>query len=135
MTFNKVAAAFAGGLLLFSTPTYSQTEDRSIRPFKVQVPQTDLDDLRRRINATRWPGRETVGDLSQGVQLGTLQELVRYWGTDYDWRKAEAKLNALPQFVTAIDGVDIHFIHVRSRHPNALPLIMTHGGPGRSSSC
>jgi pimeloyl-ACP methyl ester carboxylesterase len=100
----------------------------AIRPFHVNVPETELLDLRRRIAATRWPDRET--DRSQGVQLEKLQTLVRYWGTDYDWRKAEAKLNALPQFVTTIDGVDIHFIHVRSRHPNALPLIMTHGWPG-----
>src|SRR5262249_3015089 len=108
----------------------SATEDNAIRPFRVNVPQEALDDLRRRIAATRWPDRETVTDRSQGVQLATMKELVRYWQTDYDWRKAEAKLNALPQFVTTIDGVDIHFIHVRSRHPNALPLIMTHGWPG-----
>jgi pimeloyl-ACP methyl ester carboxylesterase len=106
------------------------SEDRSIRPFKVQMPQAALDDMRRRINATRWPDKETVADRSQGTQLAKLQELVRYWGTDYDWRKAEAKLNALPQFITTIDGLDIHFIHVRSRHPNALPVIVTHGWPG-----
>ena len=105
-------------------------EDRSIRPFKVEVPQAALDDLRRRIAATRWPDKETVADRSQGAQLAKLQVLARYWGSTYDWRKAEAKLNALPQFVTTIDGVDIHFIHVRSRHPNALPLIVTHGWPG-----
>jgi pimeloyl-ACP methyl ester carboxylesterase len=92
--------------------------------------QAKLDDLRRRIAATRWPDRETVGNPSQGVQLEKLQALVRYWGTNYNWRKAEAKLNALPQFVTTIDGVDIHFIHVRSKHPNALPVIITHGWPG-----
>ena len=102
----------------------------AIRPFRVDVPQAELDDLRRRIAATRWPSRELVADRSQGVQLATMQELARYWATDYDWRKAEAKLNALPQFTTEIDGVDIHFIHVRSRHENALPLIMTHGWPG-----
>jgi pimeloyl-ACP methyl ester carboxylesterase len=102
----------------------------TIRPFKVKVPEKDLVDLRRRIAATRWPDKETVADQSQGVQLARLQELVRYWGTGYDWRKAEAKLNTLPQFMTNIDGVDIHFIHVRSRHPNALPLIITHGWPG-----
>lgn len=102
----------------------------AIRPFRVDVPQADLDDLRRRIAATRWPDPETVPDRSQGAQLAELKELVRYWGTDYDWRKAEAQLNALPQFVTSIDGVDVHFIHVRSRHPNALPLIITHGWPG-----
>jgi pimeloyl-ACP methyl ester carboxylesterase len=101
-----------------------------IRPFHVDIPQDDLTDLRRRIAATRWPDRETVTDRSQGMQLTKLQELVRYWGEDYDWRKAEAKLNALPQFMTEIDGLDIHFIHVRSPHPNSLPLIMTHGWPG-----
>jgi pimeloyl-ACP methyl ester carboxylesterase len=102
----------------------------TIRPFRVNVPGQALIDLRRRIAATRWPDRETVNDRSQGVQLAKFQELVRYWGTHYDWRKVEAKLNALPQFITTIDDVDIHFIHVRSRHPNALPLIMTHGWPG-----
>jgi pimeloyl-ACP methyl ester carboxylesterase len=101
-----------------------------IRSFQVDVPQEELDDLRRRIAATRWPSKELVADRSQGVQLATLQELARYWATDYDWRKAEAKLNALPQFITEIDGVDIHFIHVRSEHEDALPLIMTHGWPG-----
>ena len=94
------------------------------------MPKADLADLRRRLAATRWPTKELVKDRSQGVQLATLKELVRYWSTDYDWRKAEAKLNAFPQFVTKIDGVDIHFIHVKSRHPNAMPLIMTHGWPG-----
>jgi pimeloyl-ACP methyl ester carboxylesterase len=113
-----------------ASSTRSASEDRSIRPFKVQVPQAALDDLRRRINVTRWPDKETVADRSQGTQLAKLQELVRYWGTDYDWRKVEAKLNALPQFITTIDGLDIHFIHVRSRHPNALPVIVTHGWPG-----
>jgi len=102
----------------------------AIRPFHVDVPEADLDDLRQRIAATRWPDQETVPDRSQGARLAELQELVRYWGTDYDWRKAEAQLNALPQFITNIDGVDIHFIHVRSGHPNALPLIITHGWPG-----
>jgi hypothetical protein len=102
----------------------------AIRPFHVDVPEADLADLRRRIEATRWPDRETVSDRSQGAQLAELDELVRYWGTDYDWRKAEAQLNAFEQFVTTIDGVDIHFIHVRSGHPNALPLIITHGWPG-----
>jgi pimeloyl-ACP methyl ester carboxylesterase len=101
-----------------------------IRSFQVEVPQEQLDDLRRRIAATRWPSKELVEDREQGVQLATLQELARYWLTDYDWRKAEARLNALPQFKTEIDGVDIHFIHVKSRHENALPLIMTHGWPG-----
>jgi pimeloyl-ACP methyl ester carboxylesterase len=113
----------------------STTEDTSIRPFRVRVPQEALDDLRRRIAATRWPDQETVTDRSQGVQLATMKELVRYWQNDYDWRKAEAKLNAPPQFVTTIDGVDIHFIHVKSRHPNALPLIITHGWPGSILEC
>jgi pimeloyl-ACP methyl ester carboxylesterase len=101
-----------------------------IRPFHFEIPQEQMDDLRRRIAATRWPSKELVPDRSQGVQLGTLQELARYWATDYDWHKVEAKLNALPQFTTEIDGVDIHFIHVKSEHENALPLIMTHGWPG-----
>ena len=105
-------------------------DQTAIRPFRVNVPDADLADLKRRLAATRWPTKELVKDRSQGVQLATLKELVRYWATDYDWRKAEAKLNAFPQFVTKIDGVDIHFIHVKSRHPNAMPLIMTHGWPG-----
>lgn len=108
----------------------SATEDNAIRPFRVHVPQEAIVNLRRRIAATRWPDKETVADQSQGVQLATMKELVRYWGTKYDWRKAEAKLNALPQFVTNIDGLDIHFIHVRSKNPHALPLIVTHGWPG-----
>ena len=102
----------------------------AIRPFQVSIPEEALVDLRRRIAATRWPDKETVADQSQGVQLATIQELARYWGTEYDWRKCEAKLNALPQFMTEIDGLDIHFIHVRSTHENALPLIVTHGWPG-----
>jgi pimeloyl-ACP methyl ester carboxylesterase len=102
----------------------------TIRPFRVDIPDEALDDLRRRIAAVRWPSRELVTDRSQGVQLATLQALARYWTTDYDWRKAELKLNALPQFTTEIDGVDIHFLHVRSPHENALPLIITHGWPG-----
>ena len=105
-------------------------EGDAIRPFRASIPEKALDDLRRRLKATRWPDRETVNDQSQGAQLAKLQELVRYWGTGYDWRKAEAKLNALPQFVTMIDGVDIHFIHVRSRHKNALPVLISHGWPG-----
>src|SRR4029077_7076874 len=102
----------------------------AIRPFEVQVSDQQIDDLRRRIAATRWPTKELVADRSQGVQLATAQALARYWTSDYDWRKCEAKLNALPQFKTEIDGVDIHFIHVKSQHKNALPLIMTHGWPG-----
>jgi pimeloyl-ACP methyl ester carboxylesterase len=101
-----------------------------IRPFHVEIPEEALEDLRRRITATRWPSRELVTDRSQGVQLTTLQALARYWATDHDWRKCEEKLNALPQFRTEIDGVDVHFIHVKSRHENALPLIITHGWPG-----
>src|SRR5919107_1474174 len=102
----------------------------AVRPFRIDVPEEDLDELRRRIAATRWPTKELVEDRSQGVQLATMQELARYWQTDYDWRKVEEKLNALPQFTTEIDGVDIHFIHVRSQHEDAMPLIMTHGWPG-----
>ena len=102
----------------------------AIRPFTIESPKADLEELRRRIAATRWPEKETVADQSQGVQLATIQELARYWATKYDWRKVEAKLKALPQFITNIDGLDIHFIHVRSKHENALPLIVTHGWPG-----
>jgi pimeloyl-ACP methyl ester carboxylesterase len=104
--------------------------DLAVRPFRIDVPEEELVDLRRRIAATRWPEMETVADASQGVQLATIQELARYWGTDYDFRRFEARLNALPQFKTEIDGLDIHFIHVRSPHQNALPLIVTHGWPG-----
>ena len=101
-----------------------------VHRFQVEIPSEALDDLRRRIAATRWPSKELVGDRSQGVQLATIQELARYWKTDYDFGRVEARLNALPQFVTEIDGVEVHFIHVRSEHENALPLIMTHGWPG-----
>ncbi|MBD2068200.1 alpha/beta fold hydrolase [Leptolyngbya sp. FACHB-671] len=106
------------------------TDPTAIRPFQINIPQADLDDLRQRIVATRWPEKETVSDQSQGLQLATMQELARYWATDYDWRKVEARLKALPHFITEIDGLDIHFIHVRSQHENALPLIVTHGWPG-----
>ena len=105
-------------------------DEDAIRPFHVDVPDAELTELRRRINATKWPERETVADASQGVQLATIQALARYWATDYDWRKCEAKLKALHQFISEIDGLDIHFIHVRSTHENALPLIVTHGWPG-----
>jgi pimeloyl-ACP methyl ester carboxylesterase len=105
-------------------------ESTEVRPFRVDVPQEAIDDLRRRIEGTRWPSEELVEDRSQGVQLATMRELARYWTTDYDWRTCEASLNALPQFTTEIDGVEIHFIHVRSKHEDALPLIMTHGWPG-----
>lgn len=106
------------------------TAKNAIRPFHADVPEEELTELRRRINATRWPDRETVSDASQGVQLVTTQALARYWATEYDWRKVEARLNALPQFITEIDGLDIHFIHVRSKHQDALPVIVTHGWPG-----
>ena len=108
----------------------STTSLSSIRPFSANFPQEEITELRRRIAATRWPEQETVKDASQGVKLATLQKLARYWGTNYDWRKCEAKLKALPQFLTEIDGLDIHFIHVRSKHEDALPLIVTHGWPG-----
>src|SRR5215471_7938734 len=110
-----------------STTTHTQTE---IRPFHIEIPDEALEDLRRRIATTRWPSGELVADRSQGVQLATLRELARYWVTEYDWRTTEAKLNALPQFTTEIDGVDIHFVHVRSPHEDALPLLITHGWPG-----
>jgi pimeloyl-ACP methyl ester carboxylesterase len=106
------------------------TDATALRPFQVNVPEAKLTDLRRRINATQWPEKEPVADSSQGVPLATMQELARYWATDYDWRTVETTLNALPQFMTEIDGLDIHFIHVKSRHPNALPLVVNHGWPG-----
>jgi pimeloyl-ACP methyl ester carboxylesterase len=146
------AAAGAFGVALVATPSYvlaesgaaaalastrstesrstSTSDDALIRPFRAHTPQEALEDLRHRLLETRWPTRELVQDRSQGVQLETLQKLVRFWTTDYDWRQGEARLNALPQFTTEIDGVEIHFIHVKSRHENALPLIMTHGWPG-----
>ena len=123
--------AVAGAVSLLPSKLTAAPAGDAIRPFaSVNVPEEALVDLRRRIVATRWPERETVTDASQGVQLDTTQALARYWATEYDWRKIEAKLNALPQFVTEIDGLDIHFIHVRSKHENALPLIVTHGWPG-----
>jgi pimeloyl-ACP methyl ester carboxylesterase len=143
------AAAVAGAvsLILLASFGYAQTNTQkeptgtqgetatftakaAIRPFHINIPEEALVDLRGRIAATRWPGKETVSDQSQGVQLATMRELARYWAIDYDWRKCEAKLNALPQFVTQIDGLDIHFIHVRSKEKNAMPLIITHGWPG-----
>ena len=111
-------------------PIEQTTDKTAIRPFRFEAPEAELIEMRRRINATRWPERETVADQTQGVQLATTQALARYWATEYDWRKCEARLNALPQFITEIDGLDIHFIHVRSTHENALPLIVTHGWPG-----
>ena len=108
----------------------ASSDKTAIRPFHVGFPEAELTELRRRVNATRWPERETVTDDSQGVRLAMMQDLARYWATGYDWGKCEAKLNALPQFITEIDGLDIHFIHVRSQHQDALPLIVTHGWPG-----
>jgi pimeloyl-ACP methyl ester carboxylesterase len=130
------AAAGAFGLAATAAPSTAAgaasavEADNAIRPFRVDIPEDALLDLRRRVATTRWPERETVADDSQGVPLATLQQLARYWATDYDWRKVEARLNSLPQFITAIDDLDIHFIHVRSKHENALPLIVTHGWPG-----
>lgn len=123
-------AATAGAISLLPAGLRAATKDGAIRPFSVNFPEADLIDLRRRIAATRWPDREAVSDPSQGVQLATIQQLSKYWGTDYDWRKVEVRLNTMPQFITEIDGLDIHFIHVRSKHENALPMIVTHGWPG-----
>ena len=123
----RAVLVWAKGEAEMSTDT---ANGATIRPFRVDFPDDAIADLRRRVAATRWPDKETVGDHSQGVQLATIQELARYWATDYDWRRFEAKLNALPQFMTEIDGLDIHFIHVRSDHENALPLVVTHGWPG-----
>jgi pimeloyl-ACP methyl ester carboxylesterase len=123
-------AATAGAISLLPVSLRATTEGDAIRSFTVNFPEADLVDLRRRVKATKWPDRETVKDPSQGVQLATMQELARYWAVEHDWRKIEAKLNALPQFITEIDGLDIHFIHVRSKHENALPMIVTHGWPG-----
>jgi pimeloyl-ACP methyl ester carboxylesterase len=115
---------------LVGTSARAADENDAIRPFHIDIPNEALVDLRRRVAATRWPERETVADESQGLPLATIQQLARYWTTEYDWRKCEARLNALPQFMTEIDGLDVHFIHVRSKHENALPLIVTHGWPG-----
>jgi pimeloyl-ACP methyl ester carboxylesterase len=128
---SAITASF--GVVLFASASHAQnvpSDDKSIRPFHVNVSEAQLVDLRRRIVATKWPERELVNDATQGVQLATMQKLARYWATDYYWRKVEARLNALPQFVTTIDGLDIHFIHVRSKYPKALPIIITHGWPG-----
>jgi len=124
-----------GALVLLTAPIFAQTAPASksadqIRHFHINVPQAAVADLRKRIAATRWPDKETVKDQAQGVQLEKIQKLVKYWGTTYDWRKAEAKLNALPQFITTIDGLDIQFVHIKSKHKNAMPLIITHGWPG-----
>jgi len=112
------------------TAQQTHSDNADVRPFKISFPESDLTELRRRINATRWPERETVADDSQGVPLAMMQDLARYWGSDYDWSQCEAKLNGLPNFITEIDGLDIHFVHVRSQHEDALPLIVTHGWPG-----
>ena len=124
-----LAASAAPGAAAPARPGVAEG-DSAIRPFRINVPEEALVDLRRRINATQWPERETVTDASQGVPLATMRDLARYWATDYDWHKCEAKLKALPHFISEIDGLDIHFIHVRSQHENALPLIVTHGWPG-----
>jgi pimeloyl-ACP methyl ester carboxylesterase len=124
------ATVASGAITLLTGGVRAAGGDNSIRPFVVNVPQEDIDDLRERIAHTRWPDMETVGDASQGPQLANVRELVDYWGNGYDWRRAEAKLNALPQFMTTVDGIDVHFIHVRSRHPNALPMVISHGWPG-----
>src|ERR1700744_1682933 len=123
-----LAASAAGGAA--SVLPSSATDPTAIHPFRFTASKEALDDLRRRINATRWPERETVTDASQGVQLATMRKLATHWSTDYNWRKVEARLNALPQYVTEIDGLDIHFIHVRSKENGALPMIVTHGWPG-----
>jgi pimeloyl-ACP methyl ester carboxylesterase len=137
--FARVTRAIRIGVIAMTTvtpstlspqPAAAANNDTAIRPFRVTIPEKQLAELRRKVADTRWPTKELVGDRSQGVQLATLKALARYWETDYDWRRVEAKLNALPQFVTTIDGVDIHFIHVKSRHPNAMPMIITHGWPG-----
>lgn len=135
---NLIATTVLTGALALQTteglaqfnPEVKTSHNEMIRPFKVQIPDADIKDLRQRVIATRWPDKETVADASQGAQLANLRQLVSYWGSKYDWRKAEAKLNDFPQFMTNIDGVDIHFIHVRSKHANAMPLIITHGWPG-----
>jgi pimeloyl-ACP methyl ester carboxylesterase len=130
LTGAAMGIAAAGAASLFPLQPAPASTGDAIRPFRIDIPEADLVDLRRRLAAVRWPDKETVTDESQGVPLATIQELVRHWQTDYDWRKIEARLNALPQFITGIDGVDIHFIHVRSKHENALPMIVTHGWPG-----
>jgi pimeloyl-ACP methyl ester carboxylesterase len=130
LTASGCATAVSPSIASDVATTSARGDDGAIRPFQFHAPDEALADLRRRIAATKWPSSETVTDASQGVQLATMRELARYWQTDYDWRKIEARLNALPQFVTNIDGLDIHFIHVRSKHPHALPLIITHGWPG-----
>ena len=125
-----IAVATTSSFTLSSTSIAAESNETAIRPFRVNIPEKELVELRRRVAATRWPSKELVDDRSQGVQLATVKALAHYWATDYDWRKAEARLNAYPQFVTKIDGVDIYFIQVKSQHPNAMPIIITHGWPG-----
>jgi pimeloyl-ACP methyl ester carboxylesterase len=127
---TAMGIAAAGAASILPLHSAAAVEREAVRPFRINIPEEQLVDLRRRVKATRWPDKETVTDPSQGVQLATIQQLARYWATDHDWRKIEAKLNAWPQFITEIDGLDIHFIHVRSKHENALPMIVTHGWPG-----
>jgi pimeloyl-ACP methyl ester carboxylesterase len=129
-TLGRTTALSAGAASGRVPPSAVPRDAAAIRPFRIAVPDAELSDLRRRIDATRWPERETVSDQTQGVQLGTMRKLARYWATEYDWRKAQARLNGYHQFITTIDGLDIHFIHVRSKQPNALPVIITHGWPG-----
>ncbi|RWX16746.1 epoxide hydrolase [Rhizobium hidalgonense] len=130
LTVTAIGIAATGAAGLLPSPSASAATSDEIRPFRVDIPEADLVDLRRRVLATRWPEGETVDDQSQGIKLEKIRPLVAYWGKGYDWRKAEAKLNALPQFITEIDGLEIHFIHIRSKEPNALPVIITHGWPG-----
>src|ERR1700688_375847 len=130
LTTAAIGVATAGAASLSPASAVAAATGEAIRPFRIHIPEKDLVDLRHRLAATRWPEKETVADDTQGVPLATMRELVRHWQSDYDWRKIEARLNALPQFITEIDGLDIHFIHVRSKHDNALPLIVTHGWPG-----
>src|SRR5215218_7207242 len=131
MTLQTMATFASDTLAAAAAPAArSPSENRSIRPFSYNAPQSELDEMRRRIAATRFPEKETVADDTQGVQLGTIQKLARYWATEHDWRKVEARLNSYPNFITNIDGLDIHFIHVRSKHEKALPMIVTHGWPG-----
>ena len=130
LTTAAMGMAAAGAATVFPATAATVATDTAIRPFRIHIPDKDIVDLRHRLAATRWPEKETVADGTQGVPLATMRELVRHWQTDYDWRKVEARLNALPQFITEIDGLDIHFIHVRSKHDKALPLIVSHGWPG-----
>src|SRR5258708_29088574 len=134
---STIITGGTGALILLTGPGIAQNNPKAsaqateaIRPFHINIPEAALADLRKRVLATKWPDKETVADQSQGVQLSTVQALAKYWATGYDWRKCEAKLNSYPQFITNIDGVDIHFIHVRSKNPKALPVIITHGWPG-----